>query len=128
MKAVIRQRALELGFDDCRFTTASAPASAGKFQDWLAQKNHGEMQWLERNAEKRVEPQNVLAGAKSMIVLAASYASFRSSRREEALINGEFSSATRVQTFCQPRRPRRPQAQFQAQSVAPTQLRKARRP
>ena len=74
MKAAIRQRALELGFDDCRFTTASAPASAGKFQAWLAQKNHGEMQWLERNAEKRVEPQNVLAGAKSLIVLAASYA------------------------------------------------------
>ena len=84
MKAAIRQRALELGFDDCRFTTASAPASAEKFQAWLAQKNHGEMQWLERNAEKRVEPQNVLAGAKSMIVLAASYASFRSSRREAA--------------------------------------------
>ena len=74
MKAVIRQRALELGFDDVRFTTAAAPASAEKFQDWLAQKNHGEMQWLERNAEKRVEPQNVLAGAKSLIVLAASYA------------------------------------------------------
>ena len=84
MKAVIRQRALELGFDDCRFTTAAAPASAEKFQDWLARKNHGEMQWLERNAEKRMEPQHVLAGAKSMIVLAASYASFRSSRREEA--------------------------------------------
>ena len=74
MKAAIRQRALELGFDDVRFTTAAAPASAGKFQDWLAQKNHGEMQWLERNAEKRVEPQHVLAGAKSLIVLAASYA------------------------------------------------------
>ena len=73
MKDAIRQRALELGFDDCRFTTAAAPAHAGKFQDWLAQKNHGEMQWLERNAEKRTEPQKVLPGAKSVIVLAASY-------------------------------------------------------
>ena len=73
MKAAIRQRALELGFDDCRFTSAAAPASAEKFQNWLAQKNHGEMQWLERNAEKRVEPQRVLPGAKSLIVLAASY-------------------------------------------------------
>ncbi len=85
MKSAIRQRALELGFDDCRFTTASAPASAEKFQDWLAQKNHGEMQWLERNAEKRVEPQRVLPGAKSVIMLAASYSTSRSSRREEAL-------------------------------------------
>ena len=74
MKADIRQRAAELGFDDCRFTTAAPPASADKFQDWLAEKQHGEMQWLERNADKRVEPQKVLPGAKSVIALAVSYA------------------------------------------------------
>ena len=73
MKAAIRQRAAELGFDDCRFTTAAPPASAEKFQGWLAEKQHGEMAWLERNAEKRVEPEKVLAGAKSVIALAASY-------------------------------------------------------
>ncbi|MEI9962291.1 MAG: QueG-associated DUF1730 domain-containing protein [Limisphaerales bacterium] len=73
MKAAIRQRALELGFDDCRFTTADAPQSATQFQKWLAEKNHGEMNWIERNAEKRVDPQKVLPGAKSVIVLAASY-------------------------------------------------------
>src|SRR5476651_2668526 len=75
MKTAVRQRALELGFDDCRFTSAAAPASAGQFQNWLAHKNHGEMNWLERNAEKRIEPQKVLAGSKSVICLAASYAS-----------------------------------------------------
>ena len=73
MKAAIRQRAAELGFDDCRFTTATPPASAEKFQGWLAEKQHGEMNWLERNAEKRVAPQKVLAGSKSVIVLAVSY-------------------------------------------------------
>jgi epoxyqueuosine reductase len=72
-KAGIQQRALELGFDDCRFTTATAPASAGQFQDWLARKNHGEMAWLECNAAKRADPQKVLPGAKSVIALAASY-------------------------------------------------------
>ena len=73
MKTVIRQRALELGFDDCRFTTAAAPASAEQFQNWLAQKKHGEMAYLERNAPKRIDPQKVLPGAKSVIALAASY-------------------------------------------------------
>jgi epoxyqueuosine reductase len=73
MKSAIRQRAVELGFDDCRFTTAEPPASAEPFQDWLAQKKHGEMNWLERNADKRVEPQKVLPGMKSVIGLAASY-------------------------------------------------------
>ena len=73
MRAAIRQRAAELGFDDCRFTSAAPPAGAEKFQGWLAEKQHGEMAWLERNAAKRVEPQKVLAGAKSVVCLAASY-------------------------------------------------------
>ena len=73
MKAAIQQRALELGFDDCRFTTAAAPHSAAQFQNWLAGKNHGEMAWLARNAAKRVDPQKVLPGAKSVIILATSY-------------------------------------------------------
>ena len=74
MKEKIRQRALELGFDDCRFTTAAAPASTGQFQNWLAGKRHGEMAWLERAAVKRSDPQRVLAEARSVISLAVSYA------------------------------------------------------
>jgi epoxyqueuosine reductase len=73
MKEKIRQRALELGFDDCRFTSADVPQSAGQFQNWLAENKNGEMSWLERNSEKRVEPRKVLSGAKSVICLAASY-------------------------------------------------------
>ena len=73
MKEAIRQRALELGFDDCRFTTAAPPASAEQFQKWLAEKRHGEMAWLERSAAKRTDPQQVLNGARSVICLAASY-------------------------------------------------------
>src|ERR1019366_1889620 len=81
MKEKIQQRALELGFDDCRFTTAAAPASADKFQDWLAEKRHGEMAWLERTAFRRTDPQKVLPGARSIIVLAANYGT-RVERRE----------------------------------------------
>jgi len=74
MKEIIRRRARELGFDDCRFTAAAAPASANRFQNWLAEKQHGEMAWLERTVSKRIEPQEVLPGAKSIICLVASYA------------------------------------------------------
>ena len=74
MKEQIRQRARELGFDICRFTTAAAPAGASQFQNWLAKKRHGEMAWLERTAAKRTDPQKVLCGAKSIICLAASHA------------------------------------------------------
>lgn len=73
MKEAVRQRAQQLGFDDCRFTTADPPDHAAQFQNWLAEKQHGEMGYLERNAYKRVNPQEVLSGAKTIILLAASY-------------------------------------------------------
>jgi epoxyqueuosine reductase len=73
LKEQIRQRALELGFDDCRFTTATPADHASEFQRWLAAKQHGEMAWIERNAHKRVDPQQVLPGAQSLIVLGSSY-------------------------------------------------------
>jgi epoxyqueuosine reductase len=74
MKDAIRGKARELGFDDCRFTTAAAPESAEKLTQWLAQGQHGEMAYLQRNAHKRVDPEQVLGGAKSIVTLATSYA------------------------------------------------------
>ena len=90
MKEAIRRRALELGFDDCRFTTAEAPASGAHFQRWLAERRHGEMAYLERNAPKRLEPQRVLAEAKSIIALAVSYAEIRNPKSE--IRNPQFLS------------------------------------
>ena len=74
MKEAIRQRARELGFDDCRFTSAAAPEHREQLQRWLAAGQHGEMAWLARNVHKRVDLKQVLAGAKSLICLAVSYA------------------------------------------------------
>ena len=88
MKELLRQYARELGFDDCRFTTAEPPASAPQFKKWLAQNQHGEMAWLERNAEKRVDPQKILTGAKSIIVLAVSYQNESQSHIPRALSAG----------------------------------------
>ena len=73
MKEAVRQKARELGFDDCRFTTADPPPSATQFQEWLSRGFHGEMAYLQRNAHKRIDPQRVLTGAKSIITLATSY-------------------------------------------------------
>src|SRR5690242_14246163 len=73
MKEVIRQRAEELGFDACRFTTANPPASASEFEKWLEEGNQGEMGYLARNSHKRVDPQQVLPKALSVVALAVSY-------------------------------------------------------
>jgi len=73
----IRQRALELGFEACHFTRADPPSSAAHFQQWLAAGRHGGMDYLQRNARKRVDPQQVLPDARNIICVAASYQNFR---------------------------------------------------
>jgi epoxyqueuosine reductase len=75
VKTAVQQRARELGFDGCRITDAAPPATSSHFQQWLTGRRHGEMSYLERNAHKRVDPQKVLAGAKSIISLAVPYSS-----------------------------------------------------
>jgi len=73
MKERIRQRARELEFDDCRFTSAKPPDSGPRFKQWISEGQHGEMHYLDRNAHKRLDPQQVLTEARSIITLAVSY-------------------------------------------------------
>jgi epoxyqueuosine reductase len=90
MKAAIRQRARELGFDDCRFATARTPDHASEFKEWLAEHRHGDMAYLERNADKRTDPQRVLAGVRTVITLAVSYASRDDCRAPDVEANGRL--------------------------------------
>ncbi len=65
--------ARELGFDSCRIARAAPPKHAAEFQTWLREGAAGEMAWMERGAEKRADPQIVLPGLRSIIVLALNY-------------------------------------------------------
>jgi epoxyqueuosine reductase len=99
MKEPIRQRARELGFDDCRFATAKPPDHAAEFQRWLAAKQQGEMGYLERNAHKRVNPQEVLVNAKSIVTLAASY--FKVQSPKSKVQSFEFKSKGVIARYAQ---------------------------
>jgi epoxyqueuosine reductase len=70
----LRRRLGEIGFDEVRFATL-AELSGQKLNAWLAAGHHADMQWMERTAEKRVNPELVLAEARSVIMLGVSYAS-----------------------------------------------------
>jgi epoxyqueuosine reductase len=65
--------ARELGFDSCRVTACAPPAHADEFRDWLKEGAAGEMSYMERGEEKRRDPQKVLPGARSVVVLALNY-------------------------------------------------------
>lgn len=63
----------ELGFDSCKITAAIPPRHATEFRSWLREGAAGEMEWMQRGEEKRSDPQKVLAGARSVIVVALNY-------------------------------------------------------
>src|SRR4051794_10731872 len=66
-------RAQELGFDSCRIAKATPPRHAEQFRAWLDDGAAGDMQWMEGGAEKRCDPQQILPGARSIVVLALNY-------------------------------------------------------
>ena len=68
----LRARLHALGFDDVRFAALDAPPREG-LRPWLADGMHADMAWMERTAEKRMDPQLVLPGAKSVIMLGVNY-------------------------------------------------------
>ncbi|NLH71436.1 MAG: tRNA epoxyqueuosine(34) reductase QueG [Verrucomicrobia bacterium] len=92
IKAAVRRCAAELGFDLCGFTTADVLERAPLFLRWLAEGYQGGMAYLARNAQRRIDPQAVLPGAKSAIALAVSYAD--ESRRDSAFDASERGRPT----------------------------------
>ena len=73
LKAQLMAKARELGFDSCRVTACAPPLHAAEFRKWLENGGAGEMTYMQRGEEKRCDPQQVLAGARSVIVLAMNY-------------------------------------------------------
>ncbi len=73
LKAKLVSFAREIGFDSCRVTACNAPAHANHFSEWLRDGAHGEMNYMQRGEEKRCDPENILPGARSIVVLALNY-------------------------------------------------------
>lgn len=68
----LRARLRALGFDEVRFAAIEEVSGTG-LRDWLAAGMHAEMAWMNRTAEKRIDPALVLAGARTIIMLGVNY-------------------------------------------------------
>ena len=68
----LRRRLAALGFDDVRFASVEGHAPA-PLRAWLAAGQHADMHWMERTAEKRLDPQLVVPAARSIIMLGVNY-------------------------------------------------------
>jgi epoxyqueuosine reductase len=70
----LRQRLHALGFDEVRFArVAGAAPGAEALRTWLDGGLHADMAWMERTAEKRTQPELVLPGAQSVVLLGVNY-------------------------------------------------------
>ena len=73
LKTQLVSYAQQIGFDSCRIAACAAPTYGTEFRAWLREGAHGEMNYMERGEEKRCDPQKVLPGARSIVVLALNY-------------------------------------------------------
>lgn len=74
MQLFIKQKALEIGFDACGIARAEALNQDALFlNNWLQNQMHADMHYLARNFEKRTNPQVLVPGTKSVVVVLLNY-------------------------------------------------------
>ena len=71
----IKAEAARLGFSACGLARAERvdQTQEARFRKWIAEGKHGEMDYLARNIEKRMDPRLLVEGAQTMVVVAMNY-------------------------------------------------------
>ena len=71
---LIKQLASEFGFNFCGIAQATKlDDDARRLELWLNKGMHGNMQYMERYFELRIDPRQLVPGAKSVITLLLNY-------------------------------------------------------
>ena len=71
--SLVKQKAVELGFDLVGIATGTLPEHGVAFRQWLADGCHGEMNHLARRADERLDLARVFPGTQSIIVVGMNY-------------------------------------------------------
>ncbi|MDR1516557.1 MAG: tRNA epoxyqueuosine(34) reductase QueG, partial [Dysgonamonadaceae bacterium] len=69
----IKSHALSLGFDACGICRAEYSGLRDDYLRWISENCHGEMGYLARNIDKRLDPRLLVEGAKSIVCVALNY-------------------------------------------------------
>lgn len=72
-KEEVHTAAKELGFALCGFAKAGPAPHSDALEQWLQSGNQASMEWMERTAEDRMNPERVLPGVRTVVVLATNY-------------------------------------------------------
>jgi epoxyqueuosine reductase len=89
---LIKKLAKEIGFASCGISKARFLKEEEKnFENWLKQGNQGTMSYLERNFDKRLNPQKLVPGSKSVISLAFNYFPPRKILKKNSFIISKYA-------------------------------------
>ena len=87
---MIKLRARAEGFDKVGIVGADALVKeAHLLREWLKRGYQGEMSWMERNVEKRVDPRELFPAARSVVVVALNY--FTPAKHTDKVNTGKVS-------------------------------------
>jgi len=91
LKAQLVSYAQQIGFDSCRIAPCTAPTYVTEFREWLRDGANGEMHYMHRGEEKRCDPEKVLLGAQSIVVLAMNYFQGEQAQESKAGATGKIA-------------------------------------
>jgi len=97
----IKHKTLELGFDLAGITDASPidTEQSGIFADWLESGFAGQMHYMHRNLEKRLDPGKLLENAKSVIVVGLNYTPPAGTPQKPAQPTGRVASYAQCEDY-----------------------------
>ncbi|MFN1833780.1 tRNA epoxyqueuosine(34) reductase QueG [Balneola sp. MJW-20] len=74
LKSIIRNKAIEIGFDACGFAEAQKlEKESYRLEEWLEQGRHASMNWMSNHFEKRTDPTLLVPGSRTVISVLSSY-------------------------------------------------------
>ena len=73
LRAWLGEMAVELGFDGLRITDTHLGSATERLQEWLAEGRHGHMEYMQRHADLRSDPQLLVPGSVRVICVTMNY-------------------------------------------------------
>ena len=73
LRTWLGEQATKLGFDGCRITDTHLGVATERLQEWLAQGRHGNMEYMQRHADLRSNPELLLPGTVRVICVSMNY-------------------------------------------------------
>lgn len=95
VKAKIKNKANELGFFYCGFSTADfLEEEAPKLESWLKNNHHGKMKYMENHFDKRLDPRLLVDDAKTVISLLFNYSTNESPYEDSSFKISKYAYGT----------------------------------